>query len=304
MNDLDSIGNLRLDRTILPIGATVAVGYKDPARGFPTEKDRFFIMNARADGKGKDGRRYRHPDFGRFNDMARVERNGKPAANPESTKIRGTIVHTRQEDCLTRNLQAQKLPDGNGKFIAEPHGAPACKGDGVKAKRWSMKDGKYLDIPCPDRLCPFRQRPQSGAAPCSVLSYFLFQLRWPEKIGLPTPLVQYASRGWEVAGRLEGLFEYVRQQAAQLGLDPETISFYGLPFVMTLEERTGSGSRFPVVVFAPDFPPGSDLQSWLMAQSTQRRQLVDGYAAYTTVKQIPQEIIAEVVNDLSAPGAS
>lgn len=285
-----------------PIGATITTGRKD-ARGIPTDKERYFIQSARADGSGQQGRRYFHPDFGLFN--AGPKEDADDGARKQHTlsraALRGVIVHARQEECHEHRLQAYILPAGRQygpEEIRTPTKAPACVGNGRDALRWNPKANDHQKIAC-TKACPYRVRPENGKgqSPCTVFSRLIFQLRWPDNNPLPTPLVQYASKAWEGGDNIEALFAHVREQAANLGI--YNVDFYGLPFRMTLEQRTGSGSRYGVTTFTPDFAPGVTLQSWLV-QKAERAQLLQERRQYLIISSAEaQELLPEVANDLT-----
>lgn len=285
-----------------PIGATITTGRKD-ARGIPTEKDRYFIQSARADGSGQQGRRYFHPDFGPFNGGPKedADDNARKQHTISRSALRGVIVHARQEDCHEHRLQAYILPAGRQygpEEIKTPTKAPACVGNGTIALRWDVKAGDYKQIDC-TKACPYKVRPESGKgqAPCTVFSRLIFQLRWPDNNPLPTPLVQYASKALEGGDNIEALFAHVREQAANLGIG--NVDFYGLPFRMTLEQRTGSGSRYGVTTFTTDFSPGQNLQSWLV-QKAERAQLLQERRQYLSIGSSEvQALLPEVVGDLT-----
>ena len=300
-----------------PIGATITTGRKD-GRGIPTEKERYFIQSARADGSGQAGRRYFHTDFAPFNggpnvkptdsdmdaaELKKIQDSNeaiRKAHNITRAALRGVIVHARQEDCHEHRLQAYILTAGKQygpEEIKTPSKAPACVGNGVTAQRWDMKAGDYKEIAC-TKACPYKVRPESGKgqAPCTVFSRLIFQLRWPENNPLPTPLVQYATKALEGADNIEALFAHVKDQAKNLGID--NIDFYGLPFRMTLEARTGTGSRYGVSTFTTDFAPGQNLQSWLV-QKAERAQLLQDRRRYLTIGSPEvQALLPDVVEDL------
>lgn len=296
-------------RNIVPIGATITVGRKG-SNGAPVDKDRYFIQSARADGSGREGRRYMHPDFTTFNALWDESRKADigtlDAYNMPRKTIRGVLVHSRQEQMHERRLQAYKLPDMPEAMSKTLAGRPACQGDGCKALRWDGKEFKEIDCVA---TCKYRVKPEGKPAACKIHSRLFFQLRWADvtKDGvtrpspLSTPLVQYSTNGWESSDAMDGMFTYVRQQAAQLGVGD--VDFYGFPFRMTLEQRTSAAnrSRFSVTTFTPDFTNGDTIQSWLMRKATMRSELQVKYLEITSDEA--QAMIPEVVDDLT-PGFS
>ena len=292
-------------RHIEPVGATITVGRKGP-NGNPIDKDRYFLQSARADGSGREGRRYFHPDFASFNKVYQGE------GGPEKTEhnlprrtIRGVIVHSRQEDCHERRLQAYMLPDMPAADKQLLGRRPACGGNGTIAMRWNSKEKCHTQIDCTP-ACPYLRRPERGQPPCTVFSRLFFQLRWaPVKDAsgvlapspLPTPLVQYSSKGWETSDTIEGMFNHVRQQAQELGVS--NVDFYGLPFRMTLEDRTSSGSRFQVSTFTLDFDGGRTLQAWLLEKAQRREQMNTQREFMQITSRESQDMIPEIINDLS-----
>ena len=292
-------------RHIEPVGASITVGRKGP-NGNPVDKDRYFIQSARADGSGREGRKYPHPDFEQFNVVYQGDNaQDKTAHNSKRRTIRGVLVHSRQDDCHESRLQAYMLPDMPANDKKELGRRPACGGNGTIAMRWNPKDGCHTQIDCTP-ACPYLRRPERGQPPCTVFSRLFFQLRWaPIKDAagnmvpspLSTPLVQYASKGWETSETIKGMFEHVRQQAMELGV--KYVDFYGLPFRMTLEDRTGSGSRFQVSTFTLDFDGGRNLQGWLLEKAQRREQMNNQRAYMQITSREAQDMIPEIINDLS-----
>ena len=116
-----------------PVGAVVSVGVKDKAKGFPTETDRWHIVQPREE----NGIRHPHPAFTSFNQ-----------APPEHRKVlKGVIMHATRDLCVEWHLKAQVLSK------AHPDRRPACVGDGVKAIRWEGGEADdFMDIKCPTDL--------------------------------------------------------------------------------------------------------------------------------------------------------
>ncbi len=249
----------------LPIGAALSIGRKGP-NGAPIDKDRFFIVRPVADARGKDGRRDPHPLYTTFNQLA-PEGPAAKAHNEMRATVRGVLVHADHLDAWTESLVADKI-QGH----LHPTGGPSCKGDGSRAMRWSTEIGDYGHLPCPDTKCRFRQptqgqngRPQRPA--CHPHAKLIFQLRMKSA----SLLCKFTSNAWETSESIKGFFDFIHQQAALMGVD--RVNHYGLPFALTLAQRTGQGSRYSVVHMSPDFGEDRTLQEWLGAQSVARRQL-------------------------------
>lgn len=259
-----------------PLAVAIATGRKK-AEGYGIiGKHRFYIVNARADGKGKDARRALHPAFAAFNaDRAPANRDGTPgdqvAHDAKRATVRGNLVHASELECFWTNYKAQTLPGHQN-----PKMAPSCVGNGDRAKRWMPNLGEYLDIPCPGDRCEFQQPgPDKGRGPtrppCGPYAILVFQLRFENA---PCLIAKYESRGKESNGQLKGFFDDIRRQASMLGVhDP---NFYGIPFVLDWTRRSNAEARTEwfVASMSTDFPPGMTLQQFLMRQLDERAQLV------------------------------
>ncbi len=231
MTDMQGIKDLR-GRD--PIGAVVTIGVKHKERGFPTETDRWHIVNAREEA----GIRHLHSAFGAFN-SAPVEKR---------KVIRGNLVHATAADCFEYHLKAQVI-----KKPAHPDKRPACVGDGIHAIRWMGGDAdNFENIKCPNDRCEFRM---TKPATCKPFSRLLFKLRWQDGVALPTPLVKFTTGSWNTVANLKGFFDYIEESANQLGLKDYTL--FGFPFLMTLQYQTKASvqSRFPVVHISPEIEP-------------------------------------------------
>ena len=245
-------------------GAVLTIGQKNQAKGYPCDTDKFFIKVPQTSTKRVGGRtvlmRENDPEFGRFH------ASDKPELR---SVIRLNVTHPAHlrngwlsmTDAFHFSLQAQQLP----KHPNHPSQAPVCFGDGKKASRW---DGKqYKDIPCPNRLCQFRDgRP----APCKPSVRMSFRLRWEKDqpwSGLPTPFVKFETKSWWNLDRVFIPFwRGLHDQAIQLGFT--NYSFYDLPCVMKLGKRAaGQGSLVPAISLATDFPPGRTFRDFLLEQA-------------------------------------
>lgn len=217
-------------------GASVQIGRRDKPKGMPVERDRFHILEPH---ERSDQMRHPHPDFGFFNDAA-----------PEKRQVIGGIIAHGTWDyttggCLEQHRSAAKLP---GK-PSPPSREPACVGDGTTARRW-MGDG-WQPVPCTDR-CPFLQPVDDrNGPPCKPLTRLLFRLDWtgtPAAGKAPTPIVRFASGGFYTYTSIAGLKVALDDAARALGINPATVSPFGLRFRLQVQERTKPGKKFPAVI--------------------------------------------------------
>lgn len=219
-----------------PVGAVLSIGKKS-ANGFPTETDRFHIVQTMQDSnKVRQG----HPAFSGFN-----------SAQPEQRKvIRGNIIHATRDDCFEYYLKAQTL---NKK--QHPNKRPMCTGNGTVALRYANNTedpNDFTEITCPDDRCEFRQ----GTPPeCKPFSRFLFRLRWKDGSQLPTPLVKFSTGSWNTCANMVGFFDYIEKVAKQCGI--EKYSLFSFPFMLTLSKKTNATKKtsFPVVTITPEQDP-------------------------------------------------
>ena len=234
-----------------PVGAVLTIGTK-AANGAPTERDRFYLKSVFAQDVGGVLRKEPHPAFASFN-----------SADPSKRKtIRGVIVHSSREDCFSYGLAAFKIKG----MASHPKKIPTCCGNGVEATRYfgKLADGgdDFRTIVCANDLCPQRI---GKIKECAPAMRFLFRINWNEGVTLPRILVRFVSKSWNTAKNFVGFMDYVDEQARAFGLTD--YSLFGLPFVMTLTEKTNpeEKSRFPVVTITPEF----DLQEFLVWQRKQ-----------------------------------
>lgn len=244
-----------------PVGAVLRIGKKND-RGVPIERDRFYIALPHEDSSGK---RPEHPSFAAFN----------KAAPDQRRHIRANLVSGSLRDAFDLQRYAYRLP--KPPYDPPPNKRPGCEGDGKVAVRYV--DGDFRNIPCPGDLCEFAQ-----AGMCKVRLAILFRPRWSDT-RWPASLMRYASHAEHNLASIYGLFDHVADVAFSLDLIDEKpyetegylalekagIPVFGMPFSMTLTERTNKqkGTRFPVVQFAPD----GDLVGWLAGVLQQRREL-------------------------------
>lgn len=240
-----------------PVGVVLSIGRKDPQRGFPTDKDRFYLVQPRETSIDGKGVRPAHPMFTVFNQAA-----------PEHRRvIRGNIVHANERDCFEWHLKAQVL-DRKG----HPNRRPCCVGDGARATRWmGGAPDNFAEIDCPHDLCPYRQKTPPD---CKPWMRMLFQLNWKEGSPMPAMLCKFTSAAWNTTANFRGFFDSIHTAAAQLGIRDYTL--FGYPFVLTLTEQTkpSANSRFPVVTITPSVNPVEFFQM----QAQMRQQLAEAPA--------------------------
>lgn len=259
-----------------PVGAVLTIGVKHKERGFPTETDRFHLVNPREE----SGIRHLHPGFASFN-----------AAQADKRRlIRGNIVHASRAECFEYFLKAQVLK------AAHPDKKPACVGDGVHATRWEGPGADdFYEIKCPHERCEFRL---TDPPKCKPWARLLFRIRWQDGVALPTPLVKYTTGSWNTTSNLLGFFEYIENTARQLGL--ESYSLFGFPFTMSLAYQTKASakSRFPVVTISPEQDPvaffHAQRQSIAQLQQAPRYEALEDHSAV--------DIEYEDVRQISVPG--
>lgn len=278
--------------------AWVTLGLRGKS-GAPILKDRFWIMNPTAAGR-QFGHHYAlardpHPSYQRWNELGRsvetLKKKGQleeaEAARSRVAMMRGNLVHAELADSALWNRSAMKLPDPhpNPKSMR-----PCCEGNGIRARRFvGVEEGVevFKEMACPNRLCEFAM-----AGLCKPSATLVFMPRWrkddPFEADFPAAVVGWSTRGWHSLENLLGLYELIlgtgavcpwkpekewkRGLAQELGVDRP--SLFGLPFVMSVSEKTvpGKQQRFPVVSFSPD----GDLGAWLLAQKQQREALAAG----------------------------
>ena len=258
-----------------PLAVALATGRKS-ARGAPELTHRFFLVNAKADGKGQAAVRHPHPSFERFNttqpsrEYVTAYGDGAQAKHDaDRASVRGILVHENEPECFWTNYRAQTL-----KGHEHPKMRPSCEGNGDRAKRWMKDRDEFADIPCPGDLCEYRKPGERNGAPtrspCNPFSILVFQLRFENMPNLPA---KYESRGHGTTGALKGFFEDINRQAAALHVvNP---SLYGIPFVLTLSRRSNpaQNTKWYEVTMSADFPPGMTLQQFLLRQADERAQL-------------------------------
>jgi hypothetical protein len=227
-----------------PVGAALTIGIKGD-RGFPTEKDRFHIMEPR---EGSDGKRGVHPSFTWW-----------AQAPPEMRRLVRGILVGPWDRMLRQSYRAQVLP---GK-PQHPGKRPACVGDGRTAERFDGQKGPadFRAMPCPGEACPFRKRgvdPRNGKEtrePCTPSTLFLFRIGFTDAVTQryqpPTPVVRFASNAWRTYRAILGLRESLDRAAEQLGL-PMDYDPTGFRFSLLLTEAKGAGTKYPTVVVSPD----------------------------------------------------
>jgi len=274
-----------------PIGAAVTIGVKKGGSGYPTETDRWHIVQPREEA----GVRPLHPAFAAF--------NGAP---PEKRKVlRGNLVHASRSQCFEYQLKNQS----NKQIGMHPDRRPFCVGDGVHAQRWSG-DGPddFLEIKCPHDRCEFRL---TTPPQCKPWARLLFRLRWPDGNPLDTPLVKFTTGSWYTVGNLygerldqetgriikSGLLGYLETVAGELGL--EQYSLFGFPFLLTLTRQTKRSHKtaFPVVTFSPEIDP----VEFFLLQRKNIRSLQQQCEALTDQAQQEPGLVYDDVKQITAP---
>lgn len=277
-----------------PLAVAVATGRKSD-RGFPVDTHRFFLVNARADGKGAAAVRKPHPSYPRFNATVPSGSDTQESHDAARAQLRGVLVHATEREAFWTNFRAQTLPGHE-----HPKMAPSCEGDGTRARRWMGKD--YADIECPGMRCQFQQPTQRNGRParpaCTPYACLVFQLRFENMPCLPA---KYETRGFEACGNLKGFFEDIARQAAALFVPNP--SLYGFPFVLDLSRRSDGGkqTKWYVVSMSPDFPAGMTLQQFLLRQADERNQLVSRQPLLLNAPTVTEVIDADVVDAGNLP---
>lgn len=220
--------------------------------------------------------------------------------------LRGILVHRpfltderRGDGAAWLRFAAQEGRSPTLTLTPHPRRAPACSGDGSKARRWNPSatnvqgtKGAFEVRPCDGDKCPLRQPGTGpmGAVACQKVLTLVFQLRWPDGCwrcgaALPTcpecrgtgradPLpcslaeVELGGSYNHAADEVSGFFADVERQWNALGLPGEP-DYYGLPFKLTLVRKTGEARAFWTVQCTPDFPPGLTVQEWAIRKAQQ-----------------------------------
>ena len=206
-----------------------------------------------------------HPAFNAFNfcDPGRA------------ASLRLRIVHWHERSAWRFNLGVWQAPQGHEQQAR----GWWCRGDGERASRWQR--GQQTAIRCPGQLCEFAQLAGDKGPLCKPHLTLLGRLQWADGSPLPPLLVQWSSQSWNNAANVEGVFRYVRELAANLGLG-EGFPVFGLPLILTVGEtrraaRPGqSARRFPEVAVSIDGDPMewlSKLRAYIEQQRDTRELL-------------------------------
>lgn len=206
---MSTIENLGIHPSSLPT-ISIARGRKRPGGGVDG-KDRFWLVNSRAVGSGKDAYKELAPEFAAFNaeplpPTIRQEQNEpdrdfneRRAAAQDAYAARlsethqgrrilhGTILHARFEaeergdldGAVYSRFQAQAKPSSQG-GKPPPGQRPWCTGNGHTASRWTGSE--WAQVPCPGDRCEFRKEgtgPRNAGKHCGKQSTLVLQLRWP-----------------------------------------------------------------------------------------------------------------------------
>ena len=251
-----------------PIAAIISVGRKagpDDAQttGVPIEKAMWHFLQPRGDlvktGRGTQEIRSHSPRFRRYNDAPAQSR----------TTLAVELAHAELPDAYNARLSKQTGPNRD---LTPQSGRPFCEGDGKNARRFRGNirgEEVFEPIVCPNDRCEFRQEACPGQYRCKPFVRLLVRPIWPESMQLPSVLVRYVSRSWNTASNFKGLFDEVRKEAAQYGI--ENINWYGLPLQLTVAMHGNSkkGRRHPVV--HPSVL--GNVGDWLAEQAEHRAQL-------------------------------
>lgn len=251
-----------------PVGAVLRIGIKGP-KGAPTDRDRFYICQPKADASKS---RPLDPRFSAFNTSNALDWR---------RDIFGELVHAAESDIWSRQLICYR-PKGQP---SPPTSRPYCVGDGVKATRWDPKAGErgeFVEIPCPNGACQFRQKSRSRDG-CKPHLSFLFRPTWPEGSTLPTPLMRLDSRSWNSVANFEGFFEHIREQVDGLkarGIITEDPSLFGLKFRLSLREQTNASerARFPVLTLSAT----ESVKDWLIRTASDLDTIRETYGGLTS----------------------
>lgn len=249
-----------------------------PKTGYGVERtDRFWITYAR--GASQKIHSKLHRDFAPFNTTKRDVEQGNVWSSPATT-IRGVLAYADLD--ASRKIEYSCWRGPRDPRVTNPAAnIPWCHGDGENAQRWGGSELK--DIECPGEDCPFRQdmpigRNQTGK-PCKPAITVLFSPWWAgtawEDMGMPSPLFRYHSKNAATAASFRGLIESARQLARDLFANPsfEVVSWFGMPFRLTIGQRTSPKGRYTDVAFSRD----GSFTDWLReSHATPPPQLAEG----------------------------
>ena len=268
-----------------PIPVKAATGFKGGPTAFPRWKNRFHLLYAEETDNWCDF----HPAYTAFNmgyDVDGVDnKNPKQPKQIEQLKrrtmLRGNLFHAYASECHLKQRKAYVLPDHK----RPPGRRPTCVGNGTVAIRFT--DGEFKEIKCPGKHCMYVEREKwkdnKGRyyVPCSPFVKLIFRLRFLDDVvtvdgerqsrpnPMPAMMCKFTSGGWDTAANLEGFFKQIERAAQRLGIENPIL--FGLPFVMTLYEKTKAEthSRWPVVKFTPE----CDLLEFFLKTQKQIAQL-------------------------------
>lgn len=231
------------------VQTTVTVGYKDPQRGFPTARDRFFVMTAR-------------PDHDLQVNGRKVEARSKhPAFDPNGyTEIPGILMHSEFAD----SIQVRRVMYRSTDLPAPPDTRPVCSFmDGQEMARRHTRDG-WQDVLCAGEACRFYQsdNPKSTCKPRSTVA---FMLNIPD---CPQLLTYWTTASGQNATALEKFRQLVIRQFKELGQPPR---WWCLRIRLTLISKTGKGERYPLVEVTPDGPIMDSIRFTLESQALAQR---------------------------------
>lgn len=290
-----------------PVGAILRVGRKHPQKGYPIDRQRFYVAKTTQDASGA---KPLHPAFAPFN---------APVEDPSTraTVLMG-IVHATRDECSEMYLRNQRSPRGSN----PPNMRPFCTGDGISASRWDGERGEFCGIACLNEACEYRQ-PGSGhrgqGRACKPHARLLAQILWRREVAgldvdksrlMPSVLCRFTSNSWNTAAAIKGFFDAWDRLALQLtrqGADlvdtaqnmetgeheiiARKFSLVGAKFELSLQEkadkdpRTGESRRYPIVVMSPVDDP----LTHLLHQATAIQQIRDSGRAAVAMLRDPDQ---------------
>ncbi len=256
------------------IGVALSVGVKPKGGGWPIEKDRFHIVQAKTREREEGGKKV---DYRPYDTRFEAYNN---ADLETRTVFYGTLCYHYEKEVWNPSYGMYRFPKGRGDNPRTKRFA--CTGNGVDAQRWL--EGELRDIPCPGEECGFRSLGQPPA--CMPRARFWFMPRWIPSQGkafarwlpdgsvkqlLPRPIMRLATQGREARDTFAGMLKLVRNQAA--AVDFEVRSWFGLQFAITLSQGKNAekGTKWPDITFSLD----EDWMSWVQWQAGQFRQLAE-----------------------------
>ena len=226
-----------------PIGAAISVSRRDRRNGPPAHKDGFWIMDTHED----NGMRNMHQQYSFFNNAA---------PNLRQT-LQGYLIHHTEVECFEWHRQAMVLPG----LSMHPRKRAHCKGDGVKALRWTgnvrVDDGvnDFAEIECLGDKCEFAQAPSPNKPPpCKPWMRFIFLLTWKEGTQYPPILAKFTSGSWNTLQNFVGFFADIKHASEALGVPNYSLIGYPLTLHHIFKTQPDRNRRFQVIEISPRMP--------------------------------------------------